>query len=265
MLNAFAEGQRGGASIHCSPTLPDLVWGTLAFVIILALFIWKILPALNKTLDARARRSRAASSAAEEAQAEAQAALEKYNAQLAEARAEAGRIREQARADGVADPRRAARSRPRPRRRASPRTLRRRSRRSASRSARVAAQSRWAPSRSTSPAASSARRSPSDDKAQAVVDRFLAELEAVEKAKAGKLVGSATTQALAATTAALDAAPAVDLDTARELLRRGADRRRLAAAERVRSPTPLRRASPRSRVVTDVFGAAFGKTHASRC
>ena len=59
----------------------------------------------------------------------------------------------------------------------------------------------------------------SDDKrAQSVVDRFLAELEESERAGEGvEVMGSATTQALAATTAALDAASGVDLDTAREL------------------------------------------------
>ncbi|HVL60791.1 MAG TPA: F0F1 ATP synthase subunit delta, partial [Microbacterium sp.] len=72
-------------------------------------------------------------------------------------------------------------------------------------------------------------------------------------------MGSATTQALAATTTALEAAPSVDLDTARELF----------AAARIVGGSPQLSgalADPsasrvaRSRVVTDVFGAAFGKT-----
>ena len=99
MLNAFAEGHEGEIN-PLLPTLPDLVWGTLAFLIILALFIWKILPNLNKMLDARSEAIEGSIKSAENAQAEAQAALEKYTAQLADARAEAGRIREQARADG---------------------------------------------------------------------------------------------------------------------------------------------------------------------
>ncbi|GAA1947085.1 F0F1 ATP synthase subunit B [Microbacterium deminutum] len=84
------------------PTLPDLVWGTLAFIIVLAFFWWKVLPSMNKALDARRDAIEGRIEAAEAAQAEAQAALEKYTAQLADARAEAGRIREQARADGTA-------------------------------------------------------------------------------------------------------------------------------------------------------------------
>jgi F-type H+-transporting ATPase subunit b len=84
------------------PALPDLVWGTLAFLIVLAFFWWKVLPSMNKMLDARGQAIAGRIESAEAAQAEAQAALEKYTAQLADARAEAGRIREQARADGTA-------------------------------------------------------------------------------------------------------------------------------------------------------------------
>ena len=72
-------------------------------------------------------------------------------------------------------------------------------------------------------------------------------------------MGSATTQALAATTAALDAASGVDLDTARELFaaaRIVGDSPQLSGA--LADPSASRVA--RSRVVTDVFGAAFGKT-----
>ena len=31
------------------PTLPDLVWGTLAFIIVLAFFFWKVLPAIGSS------------------------------------------------------------------------------------------------------------------------------------------------------------------------------------------------------------------------
>jgi len=81
------------------PSLPDLIWGTLAFLIVLALFIWKIVPALNKALDARSAAIEGGLKKAEEAQAEANAARESFQEQLAEARAEAARIREQARVD----------------------------------------------------------------------------------------------------------------------------------------------------------------------
>jgi F-type H+-transporting ATPase subunit delta len=72
-------------------------------------------------------------------------------------------------------------------------------------------------------------------------------------------VGSATTQAIAATTAALDAASSVDLDTARELFaaaRIVGDSSQLSGA----LADPAAATAARSRVVADVFGAAFGKT-----
>ena len=101
MLTAFAAAHDEQATEHSVllPELPDLVWGSLAFGIILALFIWKVLPRLNAVLDARAEAIEGGIKKAEEAQAEAKEALEKYTAQLAEARTEAGRIREEARDD----------------------------------------------------------------------------------------------------------------------------------------------------------------------
>ncbi len=84
------------------PASYNLIWGTLAFVLVLIAFIWKVLPRLNAALDARSDAIAGGIKRADEAQAQAQAALEQYTAQLAEARGEAGKIREQARADGAA-------------------------------------------------------------------------------------------------------------------------------------------------------------------
>ncbi len=87
-----------------NPLLPetaDLVWGLVSFVVLLAFFWWKVLPAVKKALDHRAEVIEGGITKAENAQKEAAAALEAYNAQLKEARVEAGRIREAARADGV--------------------------------------------------------------------------------------------------------------------------------------------------------------------
>jgi len=81
------------------PSLPDLFWGGLSFVIVLVAFIWKVVPRMNAAMDARTEAIAGGLKKAEEAQAGAQKALEQYNAQLAEARAEAGRIRDQARED----------------------------------------------------------------------------------------------------------------------------------------------------------------------
>jgi len=81
------------------PAIPDLVWGSLAFIVVLVVVIRKFLPRMNAMFDARADAIEGGLKRAEEAQAGAQQALENYNAQLAEARAEASRIRDAARED----------------------------------------------------------------------------------------------------------------------------------------------------------------------
>jgi F-type H+-transporting ATPase subunit b len=82
------------------PTIPDLLWGTVSFVVILALFIWRVLPRLNALLDERSKAIAGRIDEAKHAREEAERVLQRYQEQLAEARVEAGRIREQAREDG---------------------------------------------------------------------------------------------------------------------------------------------------------------------
>lgn len=82
------------------PATPDLVWSAVMFAIVLAVFFWKILPNFQQMLDKRSAAIEGNIQKADEAQRQAEAALEEYTAQLAEARAEAGSIRENARADG---------------------------------------------------------------------------------------------------------------------------------------------------------------------
>ena len=88
-----------------NPLLPatyDLVWSAVAFVIILIAF-WKVfLPKIQVMLDARAEAIEGNIAKADEAQAKAEAALQEYTAQLASARQEAGDIREAARVDANA-------------------------------------------------------------------------------------------------------------------------------------------------------------------
>jgi len=84
------------------PAVYDIIWSAVCFAIILIFFVWKFLPAIKKTLDARAEAIEGGIKKAEIAQAEAAAALAQYKDQLAEGRAEAAKIRDQARADGTA-------------------------------------------------------------------------------------------------------------------------------------------------------------------
>ncbi|MFC5338762.1 F0F1 ATP synthase subunit B [Leucobacter denitrificans] len=97
----IAAEQSGEARNILFPEVYDLVWSALVFIVILVAF-WKVfLPKLQVMLDARAEAIEGNIAKADEAQAKAEAALQEYTAQLASARQEAGEIRESARADGA--------------------------------------------------------------------------------------------------------------------------------------------------------------------
>ena len=82
------------------PPLYDVVWSLIPFAVILIVF-WKfILPKFQEVLHQREDQIEGGIQRAEAAQAEAKAALEKYSAQLAEARTEAAQIRDDARSQG---------------------------------------------------------------------------------------------------------------------------------------------------------------------
>jgi F-type H+-transporting ATPase subunit b len=95
------EVTTAGAAIFLPPVY-DIVWSAVPFALILAFFFFWVMPRFHKILDERSEKIEGGIAKAESAQAEAQAALEQYNALLAEGRAEAAKIREQARAEGAA-------------------------------------------------------------------------------------------------------------------------------------------------------------------
>ena len=100
-FTAFAAAAEETPSLLL-PAPYDIIWSAVCFAIILIFFVWKFLPAIKKTLDDRADAIEGGIKKAEIAQAEAAAALDEYTAKLAEGRAEAAAIRDQARADGAA-------------------------------------------------------------------------------------------------------------------------------------------------------------------
>lgn len=104
MLNAIlaAAAEPEAALNPLAPELYDIIWSAVCFAIIVVFFVWKFLPAVKKTLDARAEAIEGGIKKAEIAQSEAAAALAQYKDQLAEGRAEAAKIREQARLDATA-------------------------------------------------------------------------------------------------------------------------------------------------------------------
>jgi F-type H+-transporting ATPase subunit b len=82
------------------PAASDLVWATLCFLVVLVFFVWKFVPSFNKMLDERSAAIEGNIAKADEAQNKAEALLEQYTAQLADARGEAASIKEQAREEG---------------------------------------------------------------------------------------------------------------------------------------------------------------------
>jgi len=183
MLRAFLDVR----TADVNPLIPadyDIIWSSVIFVALLIVVAVFVVPRLNKALDARAEAIEGGLKKAEEAQAAASAARDEYNAQLAEARAEAARIREQARTDGAA-------------------ILAELKEQAQAEANRIAANAQVQIEAERAAALVSLRaevgtlafdlasgvigESLSDDKkASALVDRFLADLEADEKAKAGK-------------------------------------------------------------------------------
>lgn len=77
------------------PETDELIWGSLAFFILFSVLVWKGFPKLKETLQARTDRIRGQLEAAERTKQEADAVLDQYRAQLADARNEANRIIEE--------------------------------------------------------------------------------------------------------------------------------------------------------------------------
>ena len=83
-----------------NPILPDvneIIWGTLAFVILLVAMYKFAFPAVTKMMNDRTERIRNNLDDAERVRGEAQSILEEYQRQLADAKSEANRIIEEAR------------------------------------------------------------------------------------------------------------------------------------------------------------------------
>jgi F-type H+-transporting ATPase subunit b len=84
-----------------SPNLTELIIGTISFLIVFAV-LWRVLlPRIQQTLTERTDQIEGGLQRAEEAQREAKQTLEQYQAQLAEARHEASRLRQEAQEEGA--------------------------------------------------------------------------------------------------------------------------------------------------------------------
>jgi F-type H+-transporting ATPase subunit b len=97
IISAATEGET-------NPLVPN-VWEMgvvlVGFAVLMFIVVKFIVPMFEKTFAERAEAIEGGIAKAEKAQAEASAALEEYKQQLTDARAEANRIREEARAEGA--------------------------------------------------------------------------------------------------------------------------------------------------------------------
>lgn len=163
------------------PAVYDIIWSAVCFAVIVFVVVKVALPRLNTVLDARAEAIEGNIAKADEAQRKAEAALEEYTAQLASARREAGEIREAAREDGkkiLTEARETASTE------AARLTAAAHSQIEAERQGALVSLRSEVGTLALDLAGGVIGETLSDDqKAQAVVDRFLAELEASEKAK----------------------------------------------------------------------------------
>ncbi|MCW2944364.1 MAG: synthase subunit [Actinoallomurus sp.] len=103
-LAEHAVGLLAAESKNPSPLLPDtaeLVVGIFSFLVVLFVLGKILVPRIQVTLAERTNAIEGGIQRAEEAQAQAQQVLEQYRTQLAEARHEAARLREDAREQGA--------------------------------------------------------------------------------------------------------------------------------------------------------------------
>jgi F-type H+-transporting ATPase subunit b len=82
-------------------SLPELIIGTIAFLIVFAVLYRVLFPRIQQTLKERTEAIEGGLEKATETQKEAEETLEQYRAQLAEARHEASRLRQDAQEQGA--------------------------------------------------------------------------------------------------------------------------------------------------------------------
>ena len=83
------------------PALPEFIIGTIVFLVAFGVLAKMLMPRIQQTLTERTELIEGGLARSEEAQAEAKELLYLYREQLAEARHEAARLREEAREQGA--------------------------------------------------------------------------------------------------------------------------------------------------------------------
>jgi F-type H+-transporting ATPase subunit b len=98
----FRISAAGGELNPLIPHPAELIVGSIAFILLFLVLRAKVVPLFEKAFAARTEAIQGGMEKAEKAQRDAQVALEQYTAQLSDARGEAQKIREEARAQGAA-------------------------------------------------------------------------------------------------------------------------------------------------------------------
>jgi F-type H+-transporting ATPase subunit b len=98
----LAEVGGGGNPAHLPHDINELIWGSLAFFIVVGLLWWKAGPAIKNAWNGRIERIESELADAEQARAAAEAKLADLRGRLADADAERARILEDARATATA-------------------------------------------------------------------------------------------------------------------------------------------------------------------
>ncbi len=96
LLVAAEEGVHHDNGVHLPGDINEVYYGTAAFLIVLALLMWKALPAVEKMIKGRTARIEDELNQAAGVRAEAEQALDSTNAELPDVDAERERIRTEA-------------------------------------------------------------------------------------------------------------------------------------------------------------------------
>ncbi len=93
---AAEEGAESG--LQLLPDTAELIWGAVAFALLMAFLLWKVFPRLNQTLDERAAKIQGQMQEAESQRQQAEQLRRQYEEQLADARNQGNALVEEARA-----------------------------------------------------------------------------------------------------------------------------------------------------------------------
>ena len=99
MLSYLAQSETGQNPLI--PALPEFIVGTIVFLVVFGVLAKMLMPRIQQTLSERTEMIEGGLARSDEAQAEAKQLLDQYREQLAGARHEAARLREEAREQGA--------------------------------------------------------------------------------------------------------------------------------------------------------------------